>query len=122
MKHSRKSAVIRRLEKLVKSLRKEIRVDSKTLKDEDVYTRKHLDKIWEHISLTNQRLQDIEIQLALVSRLLTALAVEKMNVRTFSLIKMIRKIEKELIRDHQIQHLEDLYKLDHPKGKRGSSN
>lgn len=77
------------------------------------YLKKHLDKLWEHRQDASERLQDIEVHLNLLTRLLTALCVEKLGMRLGVLKRMIKKIEKEAIRDSQIHHLESLYKLPH---------
>ncbi|MBI4387522.1 MAG: hypothetical protein HY582_00560 [Candidatus Omnitrophica bacterium] len=102
----------------LKALHKELQSESRILKSEIAYLKKHLDKLWEHVSVTNERLQDLEIQMNILSRLITTLAVEKMDMRTFGLAKMIRKIEKQLVTDSQIRHLEDLYRMDHPGDKK----
>ena len=109
------------IKKAIREIKKELRADVRISKQETEYLKKHLDKIWEHISTTNVRLQDLEVQVNLLSRLVAALAVEKMGMKTFGLVKMIKRIEKEVIADNQIRHLEDLYKLEHPKGKKSDS-
>ena len=106
---------------LIKALRKEFHADNQILKQEIAYYKKHLDKIWDHVAETNARLQDLEIQVNLISRLIATLAVEKMNIRTFSLVKMIRKIEKQIVADDQIRHLENLYRLDQTKNRKGKN-
>lgn len=77
------------------------------------YLRKHLDKLWEHAQETSERLQDIEVHVNLLTRLITALCVEKLGMRIGVLKRLIKKIEKEAIRDSQIHQLESLYKLPH---------
>lgn len=84
-----------------------------TLKAEIDYIKKHLDKLWERSQDASERLQDIEVHVNLVTRLLTALCVEKFGMRIGVLKRMIRKIEKEAIQESQILHLENLYKLPH---------
>ncbi len=105
----------------LKAIRKEILADQRELRQDFIYLKKHLDKIWEHVSVTNQRLQDIETQLNLLSRLVATLAVEKLGMKTFHLVRLIRRIEKEAIAADQIKNLEDLYKLEHP-GKKKKGN
>lgn len=95
----------------VRGVRRELQAEDRVLKEEISYIKKHLDKIWEHVSQTNERLQNLEIQVNLLSRLVVNLAIEKMNMRTFTLMKMIRKIEKQFITEGQIQDLEKLYQL-----------
>ena len=77
------------------------------------YLKKHLEKLWEHRQDASERLQDIEVHLNLLTRLLTSLCVEKLGMRLGVLKRMIKKIEKEAIRDSQIHHLESLYQLPH---------
>ena len=78
------------------------------------YLKKHLDKLWESSQDAAERLQDIEVHLNLLTRLFTALCVEKLGMRVGVLKRLIKKIEKEVIRDTQIHHLESLYKLPQP--------
>ncbi len=82
-----------------------------SLQAELEYFKKHIDKLWEHRQDASERLQDIEVHLNLLTRLLTALCVEKLGIRLGVLKRMIKKIEKEAIRDSQISHLESLYQL-----------
>ena len=112
----------RKADLALRTIRKELQAENRILKGEIAYLKKHLDKIWEHVSVTNERLQDLEIQMNIVGRLITTLATEKMNMRTFSLMKLIRRIEKQLVADSQIRHLEDLYRLDHPSDKKRKNN
>ncbi|HTL48228.1 MAG TPA: hypothetical protein VL688_09265 [Verrucomicrobiae bacterium] len=58
-----------------------------------------------------ERIQDIEIHVNLLTRLLTTLCVEKFGMRVGVLKRLIKRIEKEAIRDSQILHLESLYNL-----------
>jgi hypothetical protein len=74
----------------------------------------NLQKYGELSQRTDDRLQDIEIHLNLLTRLLTTLCVEKFGMRIGVLKRMIKRIEKEAIRDSQILHLEELYKLSSP--------
>lgn len=83
------------------------------LKAEIEYYKKHLDKLWEHAQEASERLQDIEVHLNLLTRLFTAVCVEKLGMRIGVLKRMVKRIEKEAIRDTQIHHLESLYKLSH---------
>lgn len=94
----------------------------KTSKDSEVaelkaqveYLKKHLDKLWEHDQESSERLQDMEVHVNLLTRLLTALCIEKLGMRIGVLKRMIKKIEREVIQESQIHHLESLYKLHHP--------
>jgi len=82
------------------------------------YLKKHLDKLWEQAQEASDRLQDVEVHLNLLTRLLTAVCVEKLGMRLGVLKRMIKKIEKEAIRDSQIHHLESLYQLPHNPGSK----
>lgn len=82
------------------------------------YLKKHVDKLWEQVQDASERLQDIEVHVNLLTRLLTALCVEKLGMRIGVLKRMIRKIEKEAIRDTQVHQLESLYKLPPPSPKK----
>ena len=92
--------------------------DDASLKAEFDYLKKHLDKLWEHAQESSQRLQDVEIHVNLLTRLVTALCIEKLGMRIGVLKRLIKKIEKEAIRDSQILHLESLYKLPHHPSKK----
>ncbi len=83
---------------------------------------KHIDKIWEFIERSEERLQDIEIHVNLLTRLLTTICIEKFGMRIGVLKRLIKRIEKEAIRDSQIMHLESLYKLPHPTNAKKNNN
>lgn len=82
------------------------------------YLKKHLDKLWERAQDASERLQDIEVHVNLLTRLVTALCVEKLGMRVGVLKRLIKKIEKEVIQETQIHHLESLYKLPHRPSKK----
>ncbi|PIQ85636.1 MAG: hypothetical protein COV74_08030 [Candidatus Omnitrophica bacterium CG11_big_fil_rev_8_21_14_0_20_45_26] len=103
-----KQLSLQSLENMISSLEQNQKVQAGDM----VYIKKHLDKIWEHVVSTNDRLQTLEIQANLVARLISTLAVEKLGVSSFSLLKMIKRIEKDTIAADQIQHLEHLYRLE----------
>lgn len=100
------------------SRRKKPEPADSSLKAELDYLKKHLDKLWEHAQESSQRLQDLEIHVNLLTRLITALCIEKLGMRIGVLKRLIKKIEKEAIRDTQILHLESLYQLPHHPSKR----
>src|SRR3990167_6735163 len=75
------------------------------------------DKALERLSESEQRIEDIEIHLNLLTRLLTTLCIEKFGMRVGVLKRYIKRAEKEAIRDSQIVHLESIYKLPHPTEK-----
>ena len=86
------------------------------------HLKKHIEKLWEYAERSEERLQDIEIHLNLLTRLLTTLCVEKFGMRIGVLKRLIKRVEKEAIRDSQILHLESLYKLPHQPEKKNSSS
>lgn len=75
--------------------------------------KKQIEKIWETVRGLEERMQDAEIHVNLLTRLLTALCIEKFGIRIGVLKRLIKRIEKEAIRDSQISQLESLYKLPH---------
>ena len=89
-----------------------------SLQAELEYLKKHLDKLWEHAQDASERLQDLEVHLNLLTRLFTAVCIEKLGMRIGVLKRMVKRIEKEAIRDTQIYHLESLYKLTHHPSKK----
>lgn len=70
-----------------------------------------LKKVREDMLKLEERLQDVEIHVNLLTRLLTTLCIEKFGMRVGVLKRLIKRIEKEAIRDSQILHLESLYKM-----------
>ena len=89
-----------------------------SLRAEIDYLKKHVDKLWEHSQEAAERLQDIEVHLNLLTRLFTAVCVEKLGMRIGVLKRLIKKIEKEAIQDTQILNLERLYELPHDPSKK----
>src|SRR3989338_740611 len=77
--------------------------------------KKQSDKLEKALEESQDRLQDAEIHVNLLTRLLTTLCIEKFGMRIGVLKRIIKRIEKEAIRDSQIMHLESLYKLPHAK-------
>ncbi|HOE68215.1 MAG TPA: hypothetical protein PK997_02570 [Candidatus Omnitrophota bacterium] len=57
------------------------------------------------------RLTDLEVHVSLLTRLLTTLCVERFGMRIGTLKRLVRRIEKEAVRDSQILELEILYNL-----------
>lgn len=70
---------------------------------------------------TEDRLADLEVHVNLLARLLTTLCIERMGIRIGTLKSLVRRIEKEAVRDSQIMELESLYKLSHVNSKKSSS-
>jgi hypothetical protein len=89
------------------------------LVSELIKLKKQVHEIGSHQGDADDRLQDIEIHINLITRLLTTLCVEKFGMRIGVLKRMIKRIEKETIRDSQILHLEEIYKLP-PKSEKKS--
>ena len=67
------------------------------------------------------RLTDLEGHVNLLARLLTTLCLEKLGIRVDALKRLVRRVEKEAIRDSQIIELESLYKLSNGNHKKSSS-
>jgi hypothetical protein len=59
------------------------------------------------------RLTDLEVHVNLLARLLTTLCLEKWGIKADALKRLVRRVEKEAVRDSQIMELESLYKLSH---------
>ena len=87
--------------------------------DTVVSLQNRVNKLSEDFQKSDERIQDIEIHLNLLTRLLTTLCVEKFGMRIGVLKRLIKRIEKEAIRDSQILHLETLYKMSPPSDKKG---
>lgn len=62
----------------------------------------------EHVSL---RLEDAEIHINLLTRFVTTICVEKMGMRVGVLKRLLKRVEKEAVRESQISHLETLYNM-----------
>lgn len=69
----------------------------------------------------DDRLSNLEIHINLLTRLLTTLCVEKFGIRIGVLKALVRRIEKEAVRDSQILELESLYNLSRPPQKKTST-
>lgn len=91
---------------------------SLSLQEENEALKEHIEKLWEFAQASDERLEDLEIHVNLLTRLFTTLCVEKFGMRVGVLKRIIKRVEKEAIRDSQIMHLESLYSLparSHPK-------
>lgn len=82
-----------------------------SLHDELAALKKDAKKLSGENKTLQERVQDIEIHVNLLTRLLTTLCIEKFGMRVGVLKRLIKRIEKEAIRDSQILHLESLYNL-----------
>mgnify|MGYP001225702168 CR=1 FL=1 len=69
----------------------------------------------------DDRLTDLEVHVSLLARLLTTLCIEKMGIQVGALRRLVRRVEKEALRDSQIMELESLYKLSHGHSKKTSA-
>ncbi len=82
---------------------------------------KEIGKVAEGGVLVEDRLTNLEIHVNILARLLTTLCVEKLGIRIGALRHLIRRVEKEAVRDSQIMELESLYHLSHGNLKRAPS-
>ena len=85
--------------------------NSLSLHSEVIRLKKDLEEHKDTLDKVEERVQDMEIHTNLLTRLLTTLCVEKFGMRIGVLKRLIKRVEKEAIRDSQILHLEALYKL-----------
>ena len=81
--------------------------------------RQKMEESSEDVSKLWERLQDAEIHINLLTRLITTLCIEKLGMRVGVLKRLLKRIEKEAIQDCQILHLESIYNL-HPQNKKSS--
>lgn len=94
--------------------------NSLTFHTDLAHIKKQIQKQTEQLAKADERIQDLEIHVNLLTRLLTTLCVEKFGMRIGVLKRLIKRIEKEAIRDSQISHLEALYKLSDTQDKKSS--
>jgi hypothetical protein len=69
----------------------------------------------------DERLTSMEIHVNILARLLTTLCIEKLGIRIGALKRLVRRVEKEAVRDSQIMELESLYKLSRGNSKKTPS-
>jgi len=82
------------------------------------HSAKEIEKLMHHVVRLQDRLEDVEIHVNLITRLISTLCVEKLGMRIGVLKRLLKRVEKEAIRDSQIVHLESIYNLPHsPKKK-----
>ncbi len=103
----------------LESTRQEFRREDKILHEDLNYIKKHVDKLWEYATDAKDRLQDLEIQVNLITRLLTNLSLEVLKIKPKVLRKMIKRVEEEAIADSQVMHLEELFRMEAPDKKSG---
>ena len=83
--------------------------------------KREMGKVTESGERADDRLTDIEIHVNILARLLTTLCIEKLGIRIGALRRLVRRVEKEAVRDSQIMELESLYKLSHGNLKKTPS-
>lgn len=83
--------------------------------------KKEMNKRAEGGERSEDRLTNIEVHVNLLARLLTTLCIEKLGIRVGALRRLVRRVEKEAVRDSQIMELESLYKLSHGNLKKTPS-
>lgn len=86
-----------------------------------VELKKEINHIANFRTEADNRITDLEIHINLLTRLLTTLCVEKFGIRAAVLKNLVRRIEKEAVRDSQIMELESLYNLPQANPKKTSS-
>jgi len=74
--------------------------------------RQRLEQIGARFEESEQRISDLEIQVNLLTRLLTTLCLEQLGMRLSQFRRLIRRMEKEAEEDSEISHLESLYSLE----------
>ena len=84
--------------------------------------KKDMGKVAEGGALAEDRLASLEVHVNILARLLTTLCMEKLGIRIGALKRLVRRVEKEAVRDSQIMELESLYKLSHGNPKKTSSS
>jgi hypothetical protein len=80
--------------------------------------KKEMGKVAEGEAQSDDRLTNIEIHVNVLARLLTTLCIEKLGIRVGALKRLVRRVEKEAVRDSQIMELEFLYRLSHGDSKK----
>ena len=83
--------------------------------------KRQIDNFSEASSENEGRMTDLEVHINLLTRLLTTLCIEKFGMRIGVLKRLVKRIEKEAVRDSQILELESLYRLSHGTQKKPSS-
>jgi hypothetical protein len=96
----------------LQAIREDLRKEVKLLNEAVDYMKKHVDKLWDYSAEAKDRLHDLEVQVNLTTRLLTALCLEVLHMRPRALRRLIKQVEQEALADSQITHLEELFKLE----------
>lgn len=118
MKKKQTKATVKKGRKVSPPDPSEVLVNALELSAEISDIRDMLEGLGDQANEIGERVQDIEIHVNLLTRLLTTLCIEKFGVRVGVLKRLIKRIEQEAIRDSQISHLESLYNLSSPPGKK----
>jgi len=114
-KASKKTASPR---KRVASIKSDEDLEEVLHEKELIYLKKHIHKLWDQVTEANDRLQDLEIQTNLMTRLITTICMDYLKLKPEKFNKLVRRVEKEAIEDSQIMHLEHLFSLEHNESKR----
>jgi hypothetical protein len=103
-------------------LEERLHLEQGTSKRSLEYMKQHLNKLWEAHNQQEERMNDSEIQVNLLTRLMTTICLERLGVRLSEFRKLIRRTEKELADDSEIAHLDGLFALDtkETKGKKSA--
>ena len=83
--------------------------------------KKEVGKAAEGGERADDRLTSMEVHVNILARLLTTLCIEKLGIRLGALRRLVRRVEREAVRDSQIMELESLYKLSHGNSKKTPS-
>ena len=83
--------------------------------------KKEMGEVAEGGERADDRLTGLEVHVNILARLLTTLCIEKLGIRIGALRRLVRRVEKEAVRDSQIMELESLYKLSHGNSKKAAS-
>lgn len=67
---------------------------------------KDLEKLWEVNADSQERIQDLEIQVNLLTHLLTNISLHMIKIKPRLFQKMIRDAESLVVKDAQVYHLE----------------
>lgn len=82
--------------------------------------KRQVEGLAETSSESESRTTDLEMHINLLTRLLTTLCIEKFGLKVGVLRRLVKRIEKEAVRDFQIVELESLYQLPHEGQKKPS--
>lgn len=104
----------------IRVLREEFRKKEKNFHDALDYSKKHVDKLWQYATEARERLQDLEIQVNLITRLLTTLCLDVFHMKPKMLRRLIKKVEDEAVADSEVMHLEELFKLESERKDEGT--